>query len=379
MRFELEDPKSEKFAVSLGLTSELMMPLLRWSYELDGDRLFDIKVETGYSTKKIEQKLMNSRIAQAIPLSSRVDTESGFVYERLMCESLEAVQKITVPVRAHWVRVLLSELTRVSAHFFYFYKIFSSIEHETPARYFLREREIVLDLLELASGSRYHHSVCVLGGIKLDITEGFIERLKLACSEIQNRLLQYRESFFTHDMFVSALRDLCVVGREKMDFFQIYGPNARASGAVLDLRLAESLEPSSPYSVVSFRPAVLQGDSGGVFSRVWVRFLEVQESIRLLNLWCERIPSGEVWNRAFDENKGFLFDSFYYREIEGPRGPIGLLLQTELGKSTPKLVQWFTPSCRVIERLPEILSGLRLEEARVAVESFGMSVQEIDK
>src|SRR4029077_1593544 len=129
-----------------------------------------------------------------------------------------------------------SELTRVSAHMLYLVNVSRAAGAETLVHFVLRDRERVLDLMELLAGARFSVNFLRFGGVCADVTEGFIERVLEVCELIRIRLKEYNDLFSFNQAFLKRTAFVGVLSAQRVEHFGITGPNARASGIALDFR-----------------------------------------------------------------------------------------------------------------------------------------------
>lgn len=341
-----------------------------------GEYIQAARIQSGLLHKGIEKVAESKTWYQNIFLSERVDSYSSAFYQLAFCQSVERLSGIQIPKRAQRMRLILCELLRIAEHFRHLSEIAKALEHFTARHYFLRERETILDLLELLTGTRFNHSYFRFGGIHQDVTEGFIERVSDLCRNTLDRLEEHKKVFLNNPTIKSRTGKFAVIGYDEARAEALTGPCGRAAGLSYDVR---ERFPYLEYALFEVRTVMgrgLLGARGDAYDRIHVRFDEIYGSLYLLSQATQRIPSGETL--AFRADNSFSPpEGFAYSRVEGPRGEIICAVFSD-GGVMPARVAWKTPSqnlVRVFERAAVGTSVFRLSELAV---SLDISFQEVD-
>lgn len=376
--------ESEREFLDTDLTSWVVGPYhamlpgpMRLHLELDGEIAVTGRVETGYTHRGLEKTFELHSWQAAIPYADRLDHEGALFGELVLCMAVEEIGGIVVPPRARSIRVILSELSRVSAHLGYITRIAKAVDAETLIHYVLRDREKILDLFELLTGVRY--SLCFLryGGVAADVTEGFIERLLEVCDLIRVRLKEYNDLFSFNHSFLRRAAYIGVIHPDSALRVGMTGPNLRASGVAFDVRRAH---PYSGYENLDFDLPVGKGQGGIIgdaHDRYLVRLREISQSLEMLKHAAESIPPGEF-------NQGVITKDFKvpigesYARVESSRGLLGCHVISD-GTTRPARVQFRAPSSASILVLPELMKGARLGDLPVILASLDIAVSEVDR
>jgi NADH-quinone oxidoreductase subunit D len=306
-----------------------------------------------------------------------LDPEGSVFGELSVCLAVEDLLGVQVPPRAQAIRLALCELTRISSHLAFIVRIAHAVGADTMAQYVLRDRERILDLFELLTGARFSLNFLRFGGVRLDITEGFVERVQDVCETIRARIKEYNDLFTFNHAFLKRTVGVGVISTDFVKKMGVTGPNARAAGIPFDVRKEY---PYCGYEALEFEVPMGLGDHGIVgdcHDRFLLRLREISQSVILLKQVCETMTAGPFNARKSDQDLNVPAGEAYSR-IESPRGLLSCHLVSE-GGETPKLVQFRTPSSESLSILPALLLGLRIEDLPVLLHSLDLSVSEVDK
>ncbi len=230
--------------------------IFRLELDAEGDLIRRAKVETGFLHKGLEKTSELRSWYTAMVAVDRVDSETALSAELAFSIAVEEICNIQVPRRAQVIRVVLAELGRVASHLGFLARLALACGFETVSHYILRERELVLDLLELMTGRRFNPNFLRFGGVSADITEGFIERVHETTRLIEIRLREYHALMIENRAFVDRLAWQGVLGMDLLQIKGVTGPTARASGSRFDVRKSN---PYSGYDQFDFRVPIGAG------------------------------------------------------------------------------------------------------------------------
>ncbi len=166
---------------------------LKFALDLDGEIIEGVRFNRGYSHRGVERLFEELPWVSHLPLTDRIDSESASSYELAYCLAAEELLRITPPARAVWIRQVLEELTRIACSLSFLAKMANSVGASTAVHFILRDRETLLDLFELLTGQRFTFHFLCLGGVKGDVTDGFMERVLQACEKISIRIKEYND------------------------------------------------------------------------------------------------------------------------------------------------------------------------------------------
>jgi NADH-quinone oxidoreductase subunit D len=291
---ELEDRAAEAdpgardpMIINLGPQHPSTHGVLRLVTELDGEVVRDIHPVIGYLHTGIEKQCENKTFWQAITLVTRMDYLSPFFNIHAYTQSVEKLLDLEVPSRAQWIRVMISELNRITSHLVWLGTSGLELGAITVFFYTYRERDRALDLFEMISGERMNHRYFQVGGCSDDMPEGFEDMLRRFVAEMPSRIDEYEGLLSANPIWIERTRGVGVLPPEELIDLGITGPALRAAGIDLDLRKAR---PYSGYEHFDFN--VPLGTRGDAYDRYSVRLREMRESVRIIEQCLDGMPEG---------------------------------------------------------------------------------------
>jgi NADH-quinone oxidoreductase subunit D len=301
-----------------------------------------------------------------------MDYLSGMIYNHGYCLAVEKFAEIEVPERARYIRVICSELNRISSHLLFFGTYVMDLGGFTPFLYAFDDREKILDILDRVSGSRLTYSYCRFGGVAQDIDNSFIEMTRSFLKNMKDRFPMYRDLVTKNVIFIHRTRDVGVITQELARQFGVTGPCLRACGVPYDVRKAE------PYEIYDrFNFEIPVGTDGDALDRYKVRMEEMEQSCRIIEQALEQLPGGEHINKKVPANlkppKGELYFAF-----ESARGQTGYYIVSD-GSTHPYRLHIRVPSFGNLQVLTDILPGTLVSDAISILGSIDIVVPEIDR
>jgi NADH-quinone oxidoreductase subunit D len=215
---------------------------------------------------------------QVVTITCRMDYLNSMGNDLGYCLAVEKLMGVEVPKRAQDLRVLLTELNRLSSHLVWFGTHAMDIGAMTAFFYAFTEREKILDIYECISGARLHQSYFIIGGVRLDIPDNFIPLVRELLDRFRRRLVTGNR------IFQRRTKGVGVISREDAINWGLSGPTIRGSGVDWDVRKAE---PYTGYETYDFKVPVYH--DGDVWSRYLVRMDEMEESVKICNQALERL------------------------------------------------------------------------------------------
>ena len=365
-------PASQKiYSLNLGPQHPSTHGVLRILLDLDGEFIVKADPVIGYGHRGHEKMGENRLYKQFFPNTSRMDYLSGMIFNHGFALAVEKLIGIEVPERAKYIRVIASELNRISSHLLWFGTYLMDLGGFTPFLYAFDDREQILDILDSVSGSRLTYSYCRFGGVCRDIDSAFIDMTRAFLKRMAGRWADYDDLVTKNIIFINRTRDVGIIDRELSRKYGVTGPNLRACGIAYDVRRAE------PYEVYDrFDFEVPTGSRGDALDRYDVRFKEMQQSCRIIDQALDHLPGGPCLAKVPQKlvpPKGEVYFAF-----ESARGLTAYYLVSD-GSQSPYRCHIRVPSFGNLNVLNEVLPETMVADAISILGSIDVVIPEIDR
>lgn len=343
---------------------------------LDGEVIRSAEIEGGYTARGIEKIVDRQSWRGALPLLDRVDPCSAVFMEWAYCLAVESGAELVVPERAIGIRIIVAEISRISAHLIHLARVARAAGSEIALHFLLRERERVLDLLELLTGSRHAPTFLLPGGVREDVTDGFLERVQETAQQLIQRIKEYNDLLTYNQAFVRRTGRSGRITREMAGGHGITGIPARIHTLQPDLRRTDERLGYARYRLQELDRFGAVHEPGDLHHRFVVRLHEIVQSARLLQELALGLPKGEF--RAERPLIAADFEGRAMGETEGPRGRIRVSLSSNPDGTGPADTRIESPSVPLFASIPAYLSGAPLEDLSLLLEGLDLCITEVD-
>ena len=370
--------------------------VLRLVLEIDGEIVVRLYPEIGYLHTGIEKTCEAKFYQQVVPLTDRIDYLSPMHNNLCYCLAVEKLLELPIPPKAQWMRVLLSELTRLNSHLVWLGTHAMDIGALTVFLYTFREREDILRIFELVAGQRMMTSYFRIGGLALEPPLDFFDRVRAFMKTFPEKIDEYANLLTGNPIFVNRLQNVGHLSAADAIALGVTGPPLRASGVDFDLRRDM---PYSSYEKFDFN--VPTSDRCDVWGRYLVRLAEMRESVKIINQALDGMPEGPVKADAPkivlpDREKmktqmeslihhfkivteGFAVPAGeVYQGIESSRGQMGYYVVSD-GTAKPYRVHMRNPSFASLQALETMCKGRMLADVVAVIGSIDVVLGEIDR
>lgn len=363
--------KNETFVINLGPQHPATHGVLRVKLTMDGEYIMRAEPVPGYIHRMHEKMGENRTWAQFLPNTSRIDYLSAMHYTHAFVGVVERAAKIQVPPRAEYIRVITSELNRISSHLVWFGAFLLDLGGFTPLLYAFDDREKILDLLEGITGARLTYCYYRFGGLYNDVDDAFIKGTREFVEYMRPRLKMYRELVTDNIILRKRLIGIGPISGELCRKYGATGPVIRGSGVAYDVR---KVEPYSVYPEFDFEiPVFPEGDS---MARYLVRMEEIRQSLRIIEQAIAKLPDGPVTAKVPRVLK--LPPGDYCYAVEAARGRFAVRVVSD-NKDMPYRVKLRTPSFSNLSLFEEASQGMMLPDALALMGSLDLVIPDIDR
>ncbi len=283
------------YSIPIGPVHPSLKEPMTFNFEIYGERIEKVNLAPGDNHRGIEFMGMQRNPVQIIYLAERICGICSASHPFAFCKAVENAAGIEVPERAQYIRVIIAELERIHSHILWAGVAAHELGFDSVLYISWRASEEVLDLLEYLTGNRINYGIFMIGGVRRDITEDQIPRIRKTL-EYYKDIYGKIENIFLKDPTI-ALRTKNVGVLTKEDALRLcaVGPTTRASGIKKDVRQDQPYSAYADLEVKAITPDVFTGEvNGDVYDRIIVRLLEIVQSIQIIEQCIENMPSGEI-------------------------------------------------------------------------------------
>ncbi len=391
-----EGSKDQHMVLNMGPQHPSTHGVLRLVLEIDGEIVVRLYPEIGYLHTGIEKTCEAKFYQQVVPLTDRVDYLGPMANNLCYCLAVEKLLELEIPERAQWIRVLLTEVTRLNSHLIWLGTHAMDIGALTVFLYTFREREEILRIFEMVSGQRMMTSYFRIGGLAMELPLGLLERVQAFIKTFPEKIDEYSNLLTGNPIFVNRLKGVGHLSKEDAIALGVTGPVMRASGIDFDLRRDM---PYCSYEKFQFRVPV--SNDCDVWARYLLRLDEMRESVKIIQQALDGMPGGPVKanapkivlpdREAMKTQMESLIHHFkivtegfavpageVYQGIESGHGQMGYYVVSD-GTAKPWRVHMRYPGFATLQALETMCKGRMLADVVAVIGSIDIVLGEIDR
>jgi len=388
--------EGESVLLNMGPQHPSTHGVLRLLLELDGEQVINCIPDIGFLHTGIEKNMEAKTYIKAAVMTDRLDYLNTIGNNLVYCLAIEKLVDLDVPPRAQAIRVILTELQRIASHLVWLGTHALDLAAMSVFLYCFREREMILDILEMVGGQRMMTTYFRPGGLWRDVPVEFEDAVRQFLRIFPARIDEYEALLTKNPLFLERTRKIGVLTPQDALRWGVTGPTLRASGIAHDLR---KFQPYSGYEQYKFDiPTQTDGDT---YARYLVRMEEMRQSLRIVGQALDGLPFGAVIsnNRKYVPppraelgtsmealihhfklwTEGFLPpEGAVYVAVESPRGELGVYLESD-GGAKPYRVYWRTPSFVNLQILPLLSKGHLVADLVALIGTIDIVLGDVDR
>ncbi len=364
--------ETEGMTLNIGPQHPATHGTLRIIARLDGEQVLWAEPSAGYMHRGYEKLTEVRTYPQVTALINRIDWLGSFANEVPFILAAEKLMGVEAPPRAQHIRTILFELSRIANVSLFLGDLGVQMGAVTPVFFAFRDREYVLNLIEAATGGRFHPNFDRIGGLKDDLPAGFIDETRMVMKKLRTFCDEIEGLLFGNEIFQSRTRGIGVIPKDVALQYGLSGANLRASGVDWDLRRDQSIPMA--WDKVDWK--VWTHPDGDSFARCWVRLQEVRESTKIVDQLLDTIPSGPVMAKVPKIIK--VPEGEAWVSTENPLGEMGYYVVSQ-GDQGPFRVKIRSASFNNISIVPWALKGVYVPDIITILASLYFILGDIDR
>jgi NADH-quinone oxidoreductase subunit D len=369
LNVELE---TEGMTLNIGPQHPATHGTLRIIARLDGEQVVWAEPSAGYMHRGYEKLTEVRTYPQVTTLINRIDWLGSFANEVPFILAAEKLMGIEAPARAQWIRTILFELSRIANVSLFLGDLGVQLGAITPVFMAFRDREYVLNLIESATGGRFHPNFDRIGGLKDDLPAGWVDETKVVMKKLRNFCDEIESLLFGNEIFQSRTRGIGIIPKDVALDYGLSGANLRASGVDWDLRRDQE----SPLAWNKVDWKVWTHPDGDSFARCWVRLQETREATLIVDRLLDNIPAGPVMTKVPKIIK--VPEGEAWVSTENPLGEMGYYVVSR-GDLGPFRVKIRSASFSNISITPWLLRGVYVPDIITILASLYFILGDIDR
>ena len=392
----MKEVKIKPLTINFGPQHPAAHGVLRMVLEMDGEVIERVDPHIGLLHRGTEKLIEDKTYLQAVPYFDRLDYVSPMCQEHAFALAVEKLLKIEPPIRASYIRVLFSEITRILNHLLALPAMAMDVGAMTPFLWSFEQRELLMEFYEKVSGARLHANYFRPGGVYRDMPNGLLNDIKEWAIKFPKFIEDLENLVSDNRIFKQRTVDIGIVSAEDAVDFGFTGPMLRASGVKWDLRKEETYE---IYDKLDFEIPV--GKNGDCYDRYFVRVEEMKESLKIIHQCIDNIPKGHVMiqnNKITPPKRKLMKTSMEslihhfklytegykvpkgetYTSVEAPKGEFGVYLVSD-GSNKPYKCKIRAPGFAHLQAMDFCSKGHMLADVVAILGSMDIVFGEIDR
>jgi len=369
LNVELE---TEGMTLNIGPQHPATHGTLRIICRLDGEQVVWAEPSCGYMHRGYEKLTEVRTFPQVTSLVNRIDWLGSFANEVPFILAAEKLMEVEAPPRAQVIRTILFELSRIANVTLFLGDLGVQMGAITPVFIAFRDREYVLNLIEGATGGRFHPNFDRIGGLKDDLPKGWIDETRQTMVKLRKFCDIIEDLLFGNEIFQSRMRGIGIIPADVAKDYGLTGANLRASGVDYDLRRDQEIALS--YDKVDF--TVWTHPDGDSWARCWVRLQETREACKIVEQLLDQIPAGPIMTKVPRIIKVPAGEAWV--STENPLGEMGYYVVSK-GDLGPFRVKIRSASFNNISIVPWALKGVYVPDIITILASLYFILGDIDR
>lgn len=392
-----DDALDNDMVLNIGPQHPATHGVLRCATKLDGERIEKCVLDIGYLHRGIEKIAEAKTYQEFMPYTDRLDYLSPYANNVAWCLAVEKLANIEVPERAEWIRTMMCEIARISAHLLWLGVALMDAGAVSVFLWTFQFREDIYSIFDQTTGARLTVSHSRIGGLSSDLEETGLDMIRDFAERFPVAIAEWEKLLNKNRIWIDRCKDIGVLSAEEVVELGMTGANLRGSGVGHDIR---RFEPYLKYDEIDF--AIPIRTEGDCLARYFVRMDEMKESVKIIKQCLERLPGGPIRtndaknsypskNEVYYSMEGLIHDFMYtdqgicppkgasiYQAIEGSKGELGFYIQSD-GTGTPWRVKMKSPSFTNIQGLEHMMEGAVMGDIVVLIGTVDPVLGEADK
>ena len=392
-----QDPLENEMILNIGPQHPATHGVLRCVVKLDGETVEKSVLDIGYLHRGIEKLAEHKTYQEFMPYTDRMDYLSPYSNNVAWCLAVEKLAGIEVPERAQWIRMIMSELARISSHCLWLGVGMMDAGAVSGFLWTFQQREEIYAIMDEVAGARFTVSHSRIGGVANDFSSRAIEMIEDFTGSFLDEVDGWETLLNRNRIWVERNRDVGRITKEEALELGVTGPNLRGSGVPYDIR---RFEPYLKYDEVDFTIPVRE--EGDCLARYFLRLDEMKQSVRIINQCLDRMTEGPIRSddakeaypskeEVYYSMEGMIHDFMYtdvgtvppkgahsYHAIESAKGELGFYLTSD-GTGRPWRVRINAPSFTNLQAMEYIMEGSLVADTVIIIGSLDPVMGEADK